>query len=218
MGPPSVQLRGPLLLRAPSTSPRRTSVPRGTDLAAPRNGSCVRGLHPHPAFGVLDRAPQALSFLRELLQLQADAMVPLLFRRSSPGPGLEPARAPGGVGPSRGTPRATSESEEGAEKSDQARPAMFGPTTNRSQWNSPRGSSGRGPEDGHRDREHDANVRRYKPSYSRSSFPFPRYRALMSKYPARRTGARGPRSHAPSRRWRRGHRPPTRGNHRPESI
>src|SRR5437899_1072544 len=55
-------------------------------------GPCARGLHPHPPFGVFDRAPQALAFLRELLQFQADAMVPLLFGQQLARPRFRDAR------------------------------------------------------------------------------------------------------------------------------
>src|SRR5207249_5297932 len=44
-------------------------------------GLCVRRLQPHPPFGVFNRPPQRLAPLRELLELEAHPMVPLLFRQ-----------------------------------------------------------------------------------------------------------------------------------------
>src|SRR5438034_818276 len=77
--PVSVQLRGPFLFELPQLRLDRLQLHAGAVPDLFVMSPCARGLHPHPPFGVLDRAPQALPFLRELLQLQADAMVPLLF-------------------------------------------------------------------------------------------------------------------------------------------
>jgi len=49
---------------------------------------------------------------------------------------------------------------------------MFGPTTNRSRGTHPEGVQEEGPEDGPAIESTMPNVRRYKPSYSRSSPPF----------------------------------------------
>src|SRR5207249_9395855 len=90
-----------------------------SDLFVMRTGA--GRLHPHPTFRVLDRAAQALPFLRELLELQPDAMVPFLLRQQFAGPGFRDSREgrmhlrhPGvGAAP-------PAEGEEGEREADQA--------------------------------------------------------------------------------------------------
>src|SRR5206468_569258 len=78
---PSVQFCGPLLfellqLRLDGPKLRTGLVPERLVV-----GLCVRRLQPHPPFGVFNRPPQRLAPLRELLELEAHPMVPLLFRQ-----------------------------------------------------------------------------------------------------------------------------------------
>src|SRR5207247_10480664 len=90
--PVSVQLRGPFLFELPQLRLDRLQLHAGAVPDLFVMGPSARGLHPHPPFGVLDRAPQALPLLRELLPFQADALVTLLSCQQLARPRLRPAR------------------------------------------------------------------------------------------------------------------------------
>src|SRR6184192_3508744 len=166
----------PVPLRAPSASPRPPSAPRGSGPGPLRNGSVRRGLHPHPPFGVLDRAPQALPFLRELLQFQADAMVPLLFGQQLARPRLRDARE--GRVESRHPGICTpppAEDEEGRRESDQAtRDVRSHDVAEACRLVHAKGIQEERPEHGDRDREDDAQGEAVQPVVLAVQLPFPR--------------------------------------------
>src|SRR5207249_10174553 len=127
--PVSVQLRGPFLFELPQLRLDRLQLHAGAVPDLFVMGPSARGLHPHPPFGVLDRAPQALPFLRELLQFQADAMVPCSSVNSSPGPGFGTRARAGWSRAIQGyAPRHQPRTKKAAESPIKP-PAMFGPTT-----------------------------------------------------------------------------------------
>src|SRR5437773_8491117 len=178
--PVSVQLRGPFLFELPQLRLVRLQLHAGAVPDLFVMDPCARGLHPHPPFGVLDRAPQALAFLRELLQFQADAMVPLLFGQQLARPRLRDARE--GRVESRHPGICTpppAEDEEGRRESDQAtRDVRSHDVAEACRLVHAKGIQEERPEHGDRDREDDAQGEAVQPVVLAVQLPFSRMKGV----------------------------------------
>ena len=115
-------------------------------------------LHPHSTFRVLDRPAQALPLLRQLLELQPDAMVPLLFRQEFAGPGFrDPREGRMHLRHPRVRAAPPAEGEEGEREADQsARDVRRDNVAEIGRLVDAEGVQEERPEDGHRDREDEA--------------------------------------------------------------
>src|SRR5437660_1630380 len=155
---PSVQLRRPFLFELLQLRLDRLEFHPGavSDLFVMRTGT--GRLHPHSTFRVLDRPAQALPLLRQLLELQPDAMVPLLLRQEFAGPRFrDPREGRMHLRHPRVRAAPPAEREEGEREADQsARDVRRDNVAEIGRLVDAEGVQEERPEDGHRDREDEA--------------------------------------------------------------